>query len=394
MKFIYLTNNIYEQDRMTNNINIINEQYIKENKASIEIIYGGNQSNSNLNISEEDYSIFLQKIKLLNETMTKYIMYGGLELGIGNENNFLIQSTYSYYRNDFKNIFIIDYKIINNTLLIFLNNQINYFGEDVLISNTSLKYLQTLEPEKYFNEMTIGNLIELEITELTKILKINLNIKSIIFISQSPLFICEYQKNKINVDKSLKFLEWVNRYFYLLKDLKIYWVCGDFNNRNETSIITLTKKDNEQNILNSLSINQYIIGTNYNSDNEELKQNLKIINETKEFKGQFEISDDYIDTKWTFEVKYTIDKINQNFGFISLDIQDNNSEPKFDFVSYEIIVAEKKDNELKNKDNELKNNELNTDIKITEEGDPYKEKYLKYKKKLIKLRNNKNKNKT
>lgn len=421
MKFVYLTNSIYEQNTLVNNVTVINRQNKKIHDT--EIVYGGNQYYLNKNISDKNYLNFLNNIGLLDKNLNKYVMYGGFDFGLGlglglnDKNNDLLScdnlsNSLNYYNNpnkNFKNIFILDHKVVNDTLIIFFNNQLNYIEpNNISILNTCLKYLSNTNPYKYTNDMTIIDLIQLQMDDLGLILKNNINVKSIIFISQSPIFICEYQKNKINVDKSLKFLEFINRYFYLLKDLKINCVCGDFNNRNETATITIEKIDNQTNLIEQLSINQYIIGTNFNSDDEELKHNLKIINETKEFNDQCEIKMNIIDKILIFKIIYKINNINKNFGFIEFEISKKNiGNPIFNFVDSNKIIEDKKLKieglkNILNKQNIFEQNILDNieisisdsdnisdNVEITEDGDPYKEKYLKYRKKLYKLRNKK-----
>ncbi len=414
MKFIYLTNGIYELNTLTDNINVINELNKKDNTANTQIIYGGNQSFPNSNISKENYTEFLKTIGLLNKNFIKNIMFGGLDFGNNVTNCSNLIDSIDFYKkdNNSKFIFNIDYKIVDGNLLLFLNNQINEIVPgSTIISNTCLKYLSELNQSKYNNDLTIDNLIGLQITELSEILKKNINIKSIIFISQSPLFVIDYQNNKIKNNYSMKLFEWINRYFYQLKYInKLHWICGDYNNRNETSTISIEKIDNENNLVGKLNINQYIVGTNFNLDNGELKKNIENMNETKEFEEQFEIGmgiNIQNDIKSLFKIKYQIEKINQDYGFIEFEIGKKLSGSRFNFVNSKKIIVDKKSKiegfkKVLKKQNKFnpsildnieislsESNNPNNNIQITEEGDPYKEKYLKYKKKLQKLRNNK-----
>lgn len=407
MKFIYFTNNIYEQNILLDNIEVINNINKKEEKSKIEIIYGGNQINniSNILLSNNDYDIFLSNMGLLDKKLQKYIMYGGLDLSINkldnqpNNYDFLYKSICYYNQNiNFKYIFNIDYKLVNDVLLIFYNNQINYIeSPQILIKDTNLKYLFQLNPTKYLDTMTINDLIEMEIEELGYILKKNINIKSIIFISQSPLLIPNYSNNKIEINKEEKFFEWINRYFYLLNNLKLYWLCGDLVARNEFGTILVEKKDNQNNIISQLIINQYIIGTNCNFAYDESIQNSKV----------FDLSYTTNIIIGHFDIKYTILNTNQDYGFIEFNIDDKSSSNiSVNFVNVQKLILDKKTKiEGLKKKNIIEENIFNNiDISIdgsindsiddsnnqlTEEGDPYKEKYIKYKKKLHKLRNNK-----
>jgi len=416
MKFIYLTNGIYQNDIFKNNINIINEKY-KENMSNTELIYGGNSYFSNTDISNNNYKYFLENIQLLDKKLVKYIMYGGFDFGLDNNGtllksdnliNLLCISNNS--QNNFKKIFILDYKIIDYTLLIFLNNQINLIEpNNSLVSNTCLKYLLDINQSKYKTNMTINDLVNLQMEELGDILKKYINIKSIIFISQSSLFNCEYQNNKMEINKSMIFFEFIDRYFYLLKDLNISYICGDSNNRNEISTITLEKMDNQNKIIGTLNINQFIVGIS-NSNHKENSQNLEITDEMKTFTKQLEIQNNLADIKSLFKITYEINSINTNYGFIEFEINKRNiSKPLFNFIDSEKIIMDKREkiDEFKKKlkkkytfdDNILDNVEISisksnpsdtdNDFEITEDGDPYKEKYLKYKKKLNKLRNSK-----
>jgi hypothetical protein len=442
MKFIYFTNGIYDQDTLTNNITMINELNKKESPTDMEIIYGGNQINPNFDIKDDKYNSFLSTMGSIDKKISKYIMYGGSDLVMNsNPNSYpidLLSKSIDYYKPDqnFKNIFILDYKLVNNTFLIFFNNQIDYIEpNDTLITNTSLKYLLTLNPTKYTNLMTISNLIQLQIDEIGLILKKNHNIKSVVFITQSPLFELKYNSGDNNtlIEKSFKFgkskfLEFVDRYFYLLSNLKLYYVCGDLMPRNEIATITLEKKDNQNNTISQLVISQYIIGTNYIQTNEELEQNNKLFDKVEnEIIEQIEIESSFTKNKYTYEIKYNIEESDKNLGFVEFEIDDKNtlnSPISFNFIDAKKIIDEKKTEKktkidgfkkhlkknfkkndifkrdiIKNIDNidisisNSDNFDINNDEQLTEEGDPYKEKYLKYKKKLHKLRelkNNKN----
>ena len=417
MKFIYLTNGIYDQNTLINNVTTINDQNKKEKISMTEIIYGGNQKCLDANVSEENFNDFLENMRLLNQDLKKYIMYGGFDFNSNKLNDELYNCNYltksiDFYGNlnNFKNIFNLDYKLVDNTLLLFINNQINYITPvSTPIVNTCLKFLFSINSSKYRDDMSIDDLVKLQIDELSSILKNNINIKSIIFISQTPLFILDYQTNKMQINKSLKFLEWINRYFYLLKDIKLYTISGDLNNRNESSTITVQKKDNLNNKIGELTINQYIIGTNLNLSKEEPKQNLQKNSNETEFTDQIEIGVYNIDdTKSTFIILYKITNTNQNYGFIEFEINNNiNSIPVFHFVDSKKKIIEKNSkvegfkkvlkeknifvqNIFDNVDISISDSyDLDNNIQMTEEGDIYKEKYLKYKKKLHKLRNNK-----
>lgn len=84
--------------------------------------------------------------------------------------------------------------------------------------------------------MKIRDLIELEMNELSSVIKKNINVKTIIFFTQSPLVVPDYIHN------TLRYIELFNKYSYLLNDLNLFWICGDLIPRNEYSTIRIVKK--------------------------------------------------------------------------------------------------------------------------------------------------------
>ena len=87
------------------------------------------------------------------------------------------------------------------------------------------------EPDKYNNIKSVDDLIEAQMEELGSIFKSNINVSSIIFITQSALVCPDYQSKKFDLERMEEnkiIFEWINRYFYLLNDKKLIWICGDF----------------------------------------------------------------------------------------------------------------------------------------------------------------------
>lgn len=422
MKIIYLTNGIYKQNILKNNIQIINKK--EKNNSDINkniIVYGGNQINSYEKIDDKNYenlsTDLIAEINKIDDRFAKYILYGSLDLDMKTNCNGLTKSIESYKDKNLINIFGVDYIISSDTIIIFLNNFFNLTNDmDSNITSTCFKYLITLEPTKYKDNMTVRDLIELEINELTTIIKKNINLKRIIFITQTPLVVPDYINKKTNINNTSKYIELLNRYSYLLDNLNLFWICGDLIPRNENSIIKMVKKDNLGNKISQLTIEQYIIGVCSDKiANDECGIVGEEYNCTVEIGMGFDI--ELIDTKWQLDINYTINDVNKNFGYLKIDIDDDkinskpnlklNSKLNIEFIDVNKIADEKqlKLEELKKKiktqniyePNILDNVELSIsdssneygDNQLTEEGDPYKSKYLKYKKKLYKLRNNK-----
>lgn len=412
MKIIYLTNGIYEQNILENNIQIINKKE-KNNDSQDKniIVYGGNQINSDKKIEEDVNMNLIAQLNKINNQFIKYILYGSLDLDIGTNCIGLTKSIEDYKKDkNFISVFGINYKLIGSKIIIiFLDNFFNITDNmDTNITSTCFKYLITLEPTKYKDNMSIRDLVELEINELSGIIKKNINLKTIIFMTQTPLVIADYINKKTNINNTLKYIELLNRYSYLLYDKNLYWICGDLKSRNENSIIKMVKKDNIGNNISEIIVQQYIIGLNSDSISGDKYGNI-----SEEYNSQFEIGTgtgtgidiELVDTKWQLDVNYKIDNVNKNIGYLEIDINNNNIDVKF--IDINKIVDEKqlKLEELKKKiktqniyePNILDNVELSIsdssneygDNQLTEEGDPYKSKYLKYKKKLYKLRNNK-----
>jgi len=425
MKIIYLANDIYEQNILKNNIQIINKKEKANDGINKNIIVcAGNQLNSNKKIEEDDCTNFIAQINKINDKFIKYILYGSLDLDMETNCTGLKKSIDSYKKDkNFINIFGIDYIIVLDTIIIFINNFFNITNNiDANITSTCFKYLITLEPIKYKDNMTIRNLIELEINELTNIIKKNINIKTMIFMTQTPLVVPDYSNKKINIINTLKYIELLNRYSYLLDNLNIFWICGDLIPRNENSTIKMIKKDNLGNKISQLTIEQYIIGvcSDKISDDE-----YGIVggeyNCTVEISTSVGFDIELIDNKLQLDINYAINEVNKNFGYLEIGIDYRkinymsntkpnlklNSKLNIEFVDVNKIAYKKqfKLEELKKKiktqniyePNILDNIELSIsdssdgEIKsqLTDNEDPYKSKYLKYKKKLYKLRNNK-----
>jgi hypothetical protein len=384
MKFIYLSNSIYDIEGLKTNISTINEDMGNENEGETKqelIIYGGNQINSiDSNIDKEMWDSFLSELSLLNSSVDKYILYGGLDL----ENNEYITKSNKLFgkSNNFNIVPNITYKLIDNsnTLLIFFNNQFKSSTK----SDDTLRLNLELEPDKYTNIKSIDNFIEAQIGELGSIFESNINVSSIIFITQSALVSPDYQSKKIDfkrIEENKMIFEWINRYFYLLNNKKLTWICGDFFPRNELGKINIIKSDIEtKEQISNLTIFQYIIGLKQKTDFNEFNGKLSEIGEI--FNGNYEVGINGLDnsTKWIFDIEYEIDNINNELEYLEYEIDEPNNN------LFNSIVK----NDLKIEEQESKSF---TDDELTEEGDPYKQKYLKYKKKLYKLRSSKKENK-
>lgn len=410
MKIIYLANSIYEKNNLQNSIEIINKRQNNDSVDKNLIIYGGNQLNSDEKVEENKYSNFLTQMNKLSTKFTKYILYGNLDLDMTTNCNLLTKYINNFKKDkNFKNIFNIDYKLIgSDTIMILFNNYFNITDNmDANINDTCLKHLITLDSAKFKDNMKVRDLVELEINELVNIIKKNINIKSIIFVTQTPLVVLDYINKKSKIDESIKYIEIINRYSYLLYNLNLYWICGNLLPRNEHSIIKIDKKDKMNNKLTEIVIEQYIVGSNFDKTSNSEYDNIGNIGE--EYNSQFEIGMDLVDSKWQLNVNYLINYTNTNYGYLEFNINSNekNSKPNFEFIDTNKIIDEKqlKVEDLKknlksqtNLETKILNNiefttsdsnNVNTFNQLTEEGDPYKSKYIKYKKKLYNLRNNK-----
>lgn len=409
MKIIYLTNGIHEQNILQNNINIINKREKNDNNIDKNIIiYGGNQinvDNENEKVEENSYMDFVAQINKINTEFIKYILHGGLDLNTNCDDLMKLVNNYKKDKN-FINIFNVDYKLINSdTIIIFLNDFFNITDNmDSNITSTYLKYLITLDPIKYKDCIKISDLVELEMDDLSKIIKKNLNVKTIIFATQTPLVVSDYINKKNNITNTIEIIKLFNRYSYLLNNLNLYWICGDLKSRNEQSTIKIDKKDNNGNKLYQLIIKQYIVGTKFDKMTNDNYGNIG-----DELYSQFEINMEFTNIKLQLDISYMIDDINKNFGYLELDINDDKTNFKInlEFIDTNRIMDEKKSQLEKFKKKILSQNVFESNIidnvelsisdsnnedinnQFTEEGDPYKSKYLKYKKKLFKLRNNK-----
>lgn len=408
MKFIYLSNGIYDVEVLKTNISTINEDREDEAETKPElIIYGGNQINStnltNYDIDKEMWDSFLSELSLLNLSIDKYILYGGLDL---ENNEYITKSNKIFGKSDNFNIVLnITYKLLDdsNTLLIFFNNQFK----------SSTKYDDTLrfilesepKPDKYTNIKSIDDLIEAQMLELGTIFKSNINVSSIIFITQSALVYPNYQSKKLDlerIEENKMIFEWINRYFYLLNNKKLTWICGDFFPRNELGKINIIKSDigtKEQ--ISKLTIFQYIIGLKQKSNFDEFNGKMSEMGEI--FNGNYEVGMNGLDTKWIFDIEYEIDDINNELEYLEYEID----EPKDLKVLPSLMALSLDDNTKKlfkpeepeelEEHNNMELSELksksSTDDELTEEDDLYKQKYLKYKKKLYKLRSSKKQNK-
>ena len=391
MKFIYLSNGIYDIDGFKNNISKINANIKNDDKTKPEqnlIIYGGNQINStNFNVDKESWGKFLFELNLFNSLTEKYVLYGNLDF----ENNEYITKSNELFvkNNNFVNVPNITYKLVNNsnTLLIFFNNQLKSSTE----FNNVLRFILKSEPDLANDIKSIDDLIEVQIDKLSSILKANINASSIIFITQSALVIPNYQSKKLDLKKmnrSIVIFEWINRYFFLLNNKKIIWICGDFYSRNELGKINIIRSDIEkQEQISNLSISQYVIGIKQKSALENFNSNIGEI-----FTDNFEVGIYGTESKWMFNIKYEIEDINNEFEYLEyhIDLDDNlfNFLPtkKFDkFDEFDEFCEQEKQEKQITEPETI----LSTSDELTEEGDPYKQKYLKYKKKLYKLRRDK-----
>lgn len=410
MKLFYLANDIYDINNLKKKVDDINKEVNKNESEKKIVVYGGNLiKNNKFNINDESYNNYLSTFAYLNINLDKFILFGGFDFK--NKDYFNKYVNINKQNNNFTNIFDIDYKLIDDssTLLIFLNNQLD------LIESTEIIKIFTRENSTEFNDcMTINDLIEKQIEKLRNILIKNININTIIFFTQTPLFILDYENLKLKISESLgisNIFEWINRYFYILNDLKLYWFCSDFKSRNEISTINIVKKDLNNNEISTMTIRQYIHGTQI-SDVEKIDIEEYVNKSGNKINGEFEILiSDFNDLgeKISFEVEYSIDNINSSLNFLEYEIyksqnnindliNDNELIDKDDIkieekMSNENIGIDKIDEKYLNK-NILDNIELlseksddSQNTQITLEGDPYKKKYLKYKKKLYKLRN-------
>lgn len=391
MKFIYMANYVYEPNTLSNNIKVINQEQNKNQDEGF-IICGGNQINSNIVITPNEYNAMIKNIEQMNKSIYKFIMYGSLDFE--KEEYFKKMLNYSKQSDKNENIFLINHKLINpNTVVIFFNSVLN-FGETYIN-----KYLID---SKILNVMSINNLMDYQIKELEKIIKSNINARTLIFIFSTPMIKLNNLTKELEISQNTKFFQFINKYFYLLNGLKLIFVSSHIEKYNEQSTITINKDSSK------IIISQYIVGTN----NENYSNNEN--NENGVYKKNIEMNILGLDDKFNFEIYYQIDNISSVEGYLEFDF----NEKKFDQININFInsnkIADEKNKKIEIvKNSIIKNNILepkileNVDLLIssdqnnlsnyginddlTEEGDPYKQKYIKYKKKLYKLRNiNKN----
>jgi len=370
MKFIYFGNVEYSnKDNLKKIIININNNY--KNKI---VIYGGNYYSINNEKNEKNeepkfLSNNLDIIKLFDENLKKKIIFGNYDLLNNINSTKSLTEQINFYKKTNHNFDIINdvkYIKINKTLIImFDSNMFNINNpSQVFISDTSYKLLF----DNYLKEnknKTIKDLIDYQFNSILNIIKKNNNINNIIFITHLPLF-------KTNSKIELNFYEWINDFYIYINRYKLYWLCSD-SNQYEKGLIIIKKNNIEL-----LKITQYIVPNIFAKEKKDINQQYSYLT-------NITVKSEYTDITNELSIYYNIKDIKLNgIGYLLYD--DNFLNGDFNFIDINKINI--------NKININKNNldkEKIEKIEKSEESDPYKIKYLKYKNKLIKLREIKNK---
>jgi hypothetical protein len=405
MKFIYFGNGNYnsEQDigkKIIQHINTLDNYDI--------IIYGGNYKTLKLinkeNNQENNIGSFLNTINTLDNKKNNLILFGDYDLSSTN----IFQTEIDFYKksndkfkifNNVTNNFIIDNFIIiifDSTLLLFPN-----LGE--LVVNTIYQNLfdDFSKNENIDKNKTIKDLIDYQFESILKVIKKNSNKKNIIFITQNALF--------TGNQELILFFKWLSDFYLFLNSYKIYWLCSNLSIFESGTINISNEKTN------ILNITQYIVGT---GGGEQINSN----NTKQNYLKSLSVESEYTSLTEKINISYTVIKSSNIFGYLefeedlkkfnfkNIDEQENNlsdTEINFNF-------NEKKDNNRSNifakkskYSREYKNifknieitgisdnlNNISINTQETDNDDPYKARYHKYKAKLLELRKNKkNKN--
>lgn len=421
MKFIYFGNNINSFEDLNNLTNM--SKYINKSLNPDDIlIYGGSYLNPNINLNPSQMNLYFKSIESIDLTKKKmFSMFGDFDM----IDETIFNNEITYYKtnkieffNDFinlenpdmnSNIFITDKTLI----IIFDSNLLMYPNpQNILVSESPYKNLFNYFSNKIniLNDKTIKDLIDYQFESIIEIINKYSNINEIIFITQNPLFSSE------NLLKD--FCKWLSDFYFKL-NYKIYWLCTNYSHY-ESGKININLKENTD-LITNLEITQIILGNNTNiSTTDDYSKNISTT---------IEITSPYTNTKYQMEIKYNIDEIKKTYGYLEfkkrnyeivfnfIDLNELNKKvlsedssfpevtiPYIDFSDVELIkdIDLLSDNDFKtnvnpnskNKkcvktfDNILKNIMIidNSDSSDDDSEDKYKKKYIKYKTKLLKLR--------
>ena len=407
MNFIYFGNGDYQNNNSidSDNFNKIITNINKNHNNNELVIYGGNYENDNIE-SSPDINIFLNKIKLFFFNLNKIIMFGNIDLNndtnLSNELDFYKKSNNNFkIFNDVSNI------LLNNTLLIMFDSNIFNIQNpsQILVINTCYRnfFSKFSQEENSTKNKTIKDLIDYQFKSILNIIKKNNNVKHIVFITQFPLFSVSNSENNENIQLSLNFYEWINDFYTIINNYKLYWLCSGINKYEEGKII-INKNINDNNV-KLLEIKQYIVGTGgiVQQDN---------ITSSKNYVKNISIRSEY--TNLINELKLTYEKYIQLNSFGYLLCNNDSNKFYFDFVDVNKITDDKiTDDKINFKSKYKKQQKTNwkilNNIEVIETNlnsnsnsnseesdssksdldDPYRLRYLKYKSKLFKIRNEK-----
>ena len=268
------------------------------------------------------------------------------------------------FKNDPNYVFFNDViaKIYKNTLILMFDTTIYTFKEkgdyEKKINETCYQHLFKNIPNITGNS-TIGELMIYQESKIIDAINANKTCKNIIFIGHHPIAsMVNKEKVKEGVirrenifDHNYKIIKFFNNIYEILKNKNIYYLCAD-THFYEYSEITITNPPQSQELL----IHQYIVGSG-GADLDKLpiyKDNIR------------ELTQEHI-TIDKIPIKYNIIEHKKTFGFITVDIKQNDT-----------ISIEYHDNESE----EVKSDES----KSEEASGGYLKKYLKYKAKYLQLK--------
>ena len=430
MELIYFGNGQFYPDS-TNLDKIIQEINTNTNNKDKIVIYGGNYKNNTQN-NPNNIDEFLNSINKLSESQKNLIMFGNYDLDdsniFGTEINFYRKNTKFEIFND-----LTSFKLGTNTLVIMFDSNLLLMPNpnEILIVGTIYENLfgnfsKNINKDK---NKKIQDLIDYQFDSVLDIIEKNHSVKNIVFITQNPLVQPQSQSEQEpqqsqNTDL-IQFYEWVSDVGLKLNLFNLYWLCSNSSNFESG---TINISSNSSNILN---IKHFVVGNYLSNISKSIDFNL-------DYNKNINVKTKLTDKIQQLNIIYKINKASWNLGYLNLNllgsgsvtnldwdfIEINNSDSNKSIVSddedynfdIDLIVEPKfkpesepelkseSEPELKSKSNKylkkyaniMKNVEIseNSSNKISQnsqeltdsDNDPYKEKYLKYKAKLLKLR--------
>lgn len=351
-----------------------------------------------------------------------------------------------------KNNFLNDYVVDNSLIIFFDSNLLLWENYEDLVTGTIYENLfcdfsTNINMNK---DKKIKDLINYQFECILKTIKKNQNIINLIFITQNPLFV---QNKNLKTYKFDEFYKWISDFYIFITNYNIFWLCSNLNYCDctyETGIIEIESNNKKiltltQHIVGITKIAKIAGITETTETTKTTKTNdskqSKILNFDSKHKHNMNISFKSKFTNLTYQINvfYQIKNKSNSLGYIT-------SKKYFDDLFFEFIDLNKKEEENKNKsddyflidydikkdhiiennskkskyskyNNILKNDEISVNLtnltkstnltnftnltnltkssesnspnELTKSVDPYKSRYLKYKAKLFKLRNNK-----